>query len=889
MEEFMNKDDQAERGLLQSMEDRRSTSLQSGGDAWQSSVVGERPPLGGAVPMDRLMMATTTPPIAVSTGNTNSSVKQHHRRRRSTSSQSVASSSKGSTRTGGSSQHSASKLADIARRMRQKTHQLQQQQASLAANASDASNATSVGMASDITAASTHRRAPSRAHAMLDIIQEQPDHESSDILDRVGGGGGNGGGDTTVDQHEDTNTSTTELLNQTTTHADHLLVGAMQVEELFDDGTHSLIPPPIVVETIDEAAEGVEEEFPVGNQAQNVDENNQDYELMGETVPLTSTASFYSQYTTSLNGGPHDDKNNAPLEDDFTNLKRNNSTASSVQFSTGKISRSARILRAKQVRQRAQNIKKQSSFWTMPFVWVRRQKHPLTLFQDLVHFVWFQTYLLSMALPCAISSSVLFYGCGNPSWSFLPGHASIAWWFMFFGRQTVLYEGARLCQWFLIDKVVLGTRIAVQCLGPLLTLCFIQARGWPFCVSAWGFLDLLLLEGSSSLAQHWFWFSGLFMYNQMNSGSYILNSDTYERILFSMLVAGAATAVKRTAVAMYFGRRTFAEFKPRLEKLLKEVVLVSELAALAEEAEIAASEEQAEVINSNRAQNLNNNNKPTVKILGDVSWNNPHKKRDSVGIKTTAGPNRNDSDSEDDEEEDRDDDSENSEITTQHDILPENQGIGSHRETMASALEGMLEHWEEPINKGDKSFNASISDILRFRRALSFMDDDLMFGEAFGPASTREQVLLSAQSVYRRLLMLTPGRVKVSCEFYEMLALDDDNRVNRKKLKALRRLFRPDAKNTIPLLAFVQSCDALYKKLRYFRANVGNASVIDHALESIVDGAFSFVLALALLSVMRINPWPLLVSLSTLLVSISFAVGTSAAKWFEGKMMTLLV
>jgi len=94
MEEFMNKDDQAERGLLQSMEDRRSTSLQSGGDAWQSSVVGERPPLGGAVPMDRLMMATTTPPIAVSTGNTNSSVKQHHRRRRSTSSQSVASSSK---------------------------------------------------------------------------------------------------------------------------------------------------------------------------------------------------------------------------------------------------------------------------------------------------------------------------------------------------------------------------------------------------------------------------------------------------------------------------------------------------------------------------------------------------------------------------------------------------------------------------------------------------------------------------------------------------------------------------------------------------------------------------------------------------------------------------
>ncbi|KAL3923937.1 MAG: hypothetical protein SGARI_006123 [Bacillariaceae sp.] len=77
----------------------------------------------------------------------------------------------------------------------------------------------------------------------------------------------------------------------------------------------------------------------------------------------------------------------------------------------------------------------------------------------------------------------------------------------------------------------------------------------------------------------------------------------------------------------------------------------------------------------------------------------------------------------------------------------------------------------------------------------------------------------------------------------------------------------------------------MYKKLRYFRANVGNASVIDHALEKIVDAAFSFALMLVLLSVMRVNPWPLLVSLSTLLVSVSFAVGSSASKWFEGMLL----
>ena len=163
------------------------------------------------------------------------------------------------------------------------------------------------------------------------------------------------------------------------------------------------------------------------------------------------------------------------------------------------------------------------------------------------------------------------------------------------------------------------------------------------------------------------------------------------------------------------------------------------------------------------------------------------------------------------------------------------------------------------------------------------MDDEFPFGEVFGPASTRDELVASAFEVYHRLLKLTPGRPKLLCEFYDMLALDDDGEtVNIGKRQALRKLFRPDANNELALLAFVQCCDSLYKKLRYFRANVGNASVIDHALESIVDGAFSFVLILILLSVMRINPWPLLVSISTLLVSISFAVGSSASKWFEG-------
>ena len=892
LEDVLTKDDQAERGLLLSMEERRTPFQTAGGDAWHASVAGERPPLGGAVPLDRLL----PPPIVATTG--------HHQRMSSinTSNSHVSrnshasrNSSMGSSR---SSQHSVTKLADIARRMRQKTaaadgrtlsgsagapqQQQQQQQHLGGVNGNTASSFNENSVLSSITGIESHnatssnlyhRRAPSRAHALLDSIQEQPDNQDGgvdSIFDSVGGSGNNTG------EPDNQTGGAPSDLNQTMTHTDHLLTGAMQVEELFDDTL--AIPPPISSSSIvppEKNAEG----------SLQVQDFNEDINNTSETTPLNAPYHSYQYSVDSVIG----DGVNMALDDTINNHvsdthKSNSSHASTSKGQTNSHSvphshkkTSPMMMNAKHARQKAANNKKRSKL----LLWALC--HPWLLVQSIIRFLWYQTLLFSVTLPCVLLSALFFYVLSNPTWSFLPGHASVSWWFNFIGRQTILFEVARLWQWCLIDKIVLGTRIAVQCLGPLLTLCFIQARGWPFCIASWGFLDLLLLEGSSNLASHWFWFSNLSMYSQLDSGAYILNSDIYIRLLMSMIVAGIAVAIKRTSVAMSFGRRTFVEFKPRLEKLLKEVVLVSELAALAEEAELAASEELMEVQVDNKEQQRVTN----VKFMGDVSWSNNNRRRDGHSPTKNVVANENettDSDDDDDGDDDDESDDEDSEITTQNDILPERQSFRARQLSSTSCvLQGLLDHWEEPINKADKSLNASISDILRFRRALTFMDDDLMFGETFGPASTREQLINSAHRVYNRLLMLTPGREKVSCEFYDMLAQEDNGKLNNKKRKALRKLFRPNGANEISLLAFVRSCDALYKKLRYFRANVGNASIIDHALESIVDGAFGFILALVLLSVMRVNPWPLLVSISTLLVSISFAVGSSASKWFEGK------
>jgi hypothetical protein len=57
------------------------------------------------------------------------------------------------------------------------------------------------------------------------------------------------------------------------------------------------------------------------------------------------------------------------------------------------------------------------------------------------------------------------------------------------------------------------------------------------------------------------------------------------------------------------------------------------------------------------------------------------------------------------------------------------------------------------------------------------------------------------------------------------------------------------------------------------------------ALENIVDGAYAFVLALILLAIMNFNPWPVLVSITSLLVSVSFALGSSVSKYVEGVLL----
>ena len=180
----------------------------------------------------------------------------------------------------------------------------------------------------------------------------------------------------------------------------------------------------------------------------------------------------------------------------------------------------------------------------------------------------------------------------------------------------------------------------------------------------------------------------------------------------------------------------------------------------------------------------------------------------------------------------------------------------------------------------------SIHDILKFRRALVHLDEGYLFGEAFGSTKNRDETIASTIAVYHRLLALAPGTDSMNgvlpFDVLALLTLKEDGTENLTKKRMIRRIFTPDRSGGLPLLAFVQACDKIYKRLRYFRASIRNASVIDGVLESLANGIFYFVLIMSLSSLMQLNPWALLVSTTSLLVSVSFALGSSVSKYVEG-------
>jgi len=169
-----------------------------------------------------------------------------------------------------------------------------------------------------------------------------------------------------------------------------------------------------------------------------------------------------------------------------------------------------------------------------------------------------RSYFLWFGFPCFLLSYCLFYLLGNPEFDFLPGEQTLAWWLLFITRQTVTLGLARMTVFIFVDGFMLGTRLAVQTLGPLLTLTAATSKGWPLIMAFWGVYNLILLHGDNPFQQNWLYWTKIRLFNLHYDGT-ILNCSLHTRILLSAIIGGIAVSAKRTILALRFGRKQFGK------------------------------------------------------------------------------------------------------------------------------------------------------------------------------------------------------------------------------------------------------------------------------------------------------------------------------------------
>ena len=89
------------------------------------------------------------------------------------------------------------------------------------------------------------------------------------------------------------------------------------------------------------------------------------------------------------------------------------------------------------------------------------------------------------------------------------------------------------------------------------------------------------MHGNSDFYEHWFYSTDIEMLNPANRADGIVDSEVYTDILLSMIMAGVATSIKRTILALYLGKRVYIHYKPKLEKVMIDMLLLTEVAELA--------------------------------------------------------------------------------------------------------------------------------------------------------------------------------------------------------------------------------------------------------------------------------------------------------------------
>lgn len=505
---------------------------------------------------------------------------------------------------------------------------------------------------------------------------------------------------------------------------------------------------------------------------------------------------------------------------------------------------------------------------------------------------------LFIMLPSLGLGILLYYGLGNPirrtddqNSDENSNNASWSWWILFLGiRQPLMYSLAVATQVVVVDFTILQARIITKWMGPIVTLLFVQARGWPFIIFAWGVYDFIFLLGDRQFPRHWlFWQDAFTVFSKSNPAGDVTNAHRYYLIVVICMIVSSLVALKRVAVSLFLGRQRFGHFGGELADCMKNMVLISEIAALSKSIvkrkekhqgdrgsddrdapvegenetiqELMAAEYTANETENGPSSELDDAKKQAQKFIANRTTvdRKPHKLRESDESAASPSP------------------------------FPPHVASGQFSSSQKLRLTQMLDDWEDPRTDRSQHVAAKITlgAVLQFGHTLTLMNARYPFSPAFGVADTREACVESAQSVYEQLLLHTPLQEALPFETIALIAREKDGSFDDERVKELIKEFRPDRDGRLTKLDFVKSIDSSYKSIRLLYANINNSRNTDAAFESIINCAFWFIVGCFVLTQFGIDPMAVWVSLSTLMITFAFVFGKSLATIFEGILFIL--
>jgi len=276
-------------------------------------------------------------------------------------------------------------------------------------------------------------------------------------------------------------------------------------------------------------------------------------------------------------------------------------------------------------------------------------------------------------------------------------------------------------------------------------------------------LDFAFLYGNYPFPRHWlFWQNKLDIFNDLNPVQGVTSSNGYMRLLFTCIFVGIAASLKRLFLAVYLGRRTVAHFNAEMEKVFAKMILIGEIAALAREIEnkhevfrgtLTGSPDDDEKLVRFREILLNDS---CSSADGSPRRSSPSR---PGGRKVLSEPGESNSSKGGTPEitqgkrmhQPGEDSPETRESRQRMSVPDSTTSEGAGKQVYSSSptvkLMNLLEEWEEPELISSAKSNATVKDLVQFRKALSCMDDKYPFSHAFGLANTRELTISSAQNV----------------------------------------------------------------------------------------------------------------------------------------------